>query len=762
MTDAQVLQVVELTRTVAGAACGRLFAGLGHEVTLCEPAEGHALRARELTFAATAAGKRSIVCDPTADVSTWEALVSSADVLVHDLPPSEARMYGLGPEHLAARFPRLVTVAMTAFGPDGELADVPGDSLLAEAYGGLAQMIGEPDGPPLSLGGEQTAYTAAFVGLLGASIALRSRAGTGTGDHVEVALSDVAAYMDWKSDVLFELTGVAPHRTGASRGSWQIVKAKDGWVGVIFLADQWPAVVELLGDDRLTDPEFLDGRTRLSRAEEVWAVIADAISRREAYELFVSAQRLGLPFGYAATAADLIDSRQLAERAFVVPPERRRRDAPVVAFPVPGARAPEDERAPALGEDAIVRRTPSGPATTAQQGRARPRAAAPLAGLLVLDFGTITAGAATSRLLADYGATVIKIESNARPDRFRQWAMPGSQSAVAPTTSPMFRSNNAGKTGLCVDLKTEGGRRIVHDLIRRADVLVENFRVGVTERMGIDPATCRELNPDLVYLSLSSQGSAGPESRYASYGSTLDLLAGLASVTGYRDGPPVWSSGEVNYPDQIVALAGAALTAHALATGRAGARLDVSQRELVAWTLADRLAEYVWDGMPMLPAGNRRPGATPHDVYPTSDGWLALACFAGAHRQALAGVVPGLPTGADDEWWDNQDQVDARIGAWTSERHRDEAVAQLRAAGVPAVPVNTAADRAAQPCYRERRIALRSVDGEWIKGFPFVLRGFDPADPGPAPALTEDLADPESEQLARLLATVLPALERKE
>jgi crotonobetainyl-CoA:carnitine CoA-transferase CaiB-like acyl-CoA transferase len=758
MTDSPVLQIVELTRSVAGAVCGRLFAGLGHEVTLCEPAAGHALRAREHTFTATAAGKRSVLCDPAVDPVGWEALLSVADVLLLDLPPSEMQALGLDHSRLAERFPRLITVSLSAFGLEGTLAETPADSLLAEAYGGLAQMIGEPDRPPLSLGGEQTAHTAAFVGLLGASLALRKRARTGTGDRVEVALSDVAAYMDWKSDVTYALTQVTPHRTGASQGLWRIVEAKDGFVGIIFLAHQWPAFVELIGDDRLADPELLDARIRAERTDELWPVIADAIGRREAYEVYTSAQRLGLPFGYSATAADLLNSDQLVERGFVVPPDRRRRDAPVVSFPLPDGRAAEIEHAPALGEHAIARRgAVAAPTSSAEPGTAGP--AAPLTGLLVLDFGTITAGAATGRLLADYGATVIKIESHARPDHFRQWVMPGSNSSVTPTTSPMFRSNNAGKTGLCVDLKSEGGRRIVHDLIRRADVLVENFRVGVTARMGIDPDTALELNPDLIYLSLSSQGSAGPESKYGSYGSTLDLLSGLAGVTGYRGGAPIWSSGEVNYPDQIVAIAGAALVAHAVATGRTGARLDISQRELVAWTLADQLAANVWEDLPMQPTGNRRPYATPHDVYPTADeAWLALACTTDEDRRALAGVVPGMPVNEDEEWWrENQDHVDAQITRWTSTRARDIAVAELHSAGVPAVPVCSAADRAAQPHYRERRIALRSEDGEWLKGFPLVLRGFAPADPGPAPALAEDIPDPESERFAALLSEILPA-----
>lgn len=755
MSGRRVLRVVEFTRSVAGAVCGRLFAGLGHEVTLCEPSPGHPLRAREFTFTATAAGKRSVVCDPAHDAAAWEALLSTADVLVHDLNPSQAEKLGLTPERLAQQHPRLVTVSITPFGRDGELAEMPGDSLLAEAYGGLAHMIGEPSRPPLTLAGEQAAHAAAFVGLLGAALALRRRARLGTGDHVEVSLSDVAAYMDWKSDVTYDQGAGTPKRSGASRGSWRIIEACDGHVGVIFLAHQLPAVAELTGDARLADPQLIDAANGVKWTEELWAAVADAIRSRKAGEVYAAAQRLGLPFGYAAGASDLLSAEQLLAKGFVIAPQRRRRDSPVVAFPVPNGRSAEPERVPGIGEDAIGGR---GVATqsTATRGTPANSAVGPLAGLLVLDFGTITAGAAVGRLLADYGATVIKIESSKRPDRFRQWVLPGSDGDASSADAPMFASNNAGKVGLCVDLTTEAGRRIVRDLIRKADVLVENFRAGVTTKLGIDPDTVRDLNPDLVYLSLSSQGSAGPESSFRSYGSTLDLISGLASATGYRGGPPIWSSGDVNYPDQIVALAGAALLAHAIATGQRGALLDISQRELVAWTLADQLAAFAWEGRPMEPRGNRRPGAAPHDVYPTrGESWVAIACFQDAHRRALARLIPGLPAAATEQWWcEHQDDVDPVIAEWASARSREQAFAELRAAGVPAVPVCSAADRAAQPHYRERRVALRGTDTWWLKGFPLILRGFTPPDPAPAPDLGEDIFEPAAEAFIALMAVV--------
>ncbi|MEU0413933.1 CoA transferase [Streptomyces griseorubiginosus] len=759
MSGQRTFRVVEVTESVAGAACGRLFAALGHDVLLCEPPTGTPLRAREFTFAALGAGKRSAVFRPEQLAADETSPLAAADVLITDLTPAAAAAEGLDLDQLRQRFPALVTISLTAFGLTGEYAESVGDSLLAEAYGGLATMIGEPDRRPLSLGGEQAAHSAAFVGLYGAMLALRHRDRTGRGDLVEVSLSDVAAYMDWKSDVLHDLGAGVPKRAGSSQGGWRVVRAKDGWVGVIFQAQQWPAVVELFGDPRLSAPGLDDPEQRARRSQEWWAVIAEAAAGREAVELYTEAQRLGLPFGHAADAETLLADEQLRARGFVLPPGSRRRDAPVVGLPwtVPGV-SPASVPAPRLGEHDGSLTIPPRPAAVRT-----PRAAAaalPLDGLVVLDFGTITAGAATSRLLADYGATVIKIESHGRPDPFRKWIMPGSaeQADGPPPPSPMFASNNASKRGLSLDLKSQAGRDTAHELIRRADVLVENFRVGVTARMGIDYATVHRLNPDLVYLSLSSQGVVGPEATYGSFGSTLDLLSGLAAVTGYPGERPMWSGGDVNYPDQVVSFVGAALVADAVTSGRRGIHLDVSQREAVTWTLADQLGEYVWTGRMPAPDGNRRPGATPHDTYPTAepDGWLAIACTSAGHRRALAEVITALPGHEPDDWWlSHQDTVDTAISEWTARRPRDTAVAELRRVSVPAVPVNTAADRARDPRYRERRAALRAP--EWLKGFPLILHGHTPPQPAPAPALGENAGHLDDDTLDELVGgTVRP------
>lgn len=733
------LRVVEVSSTIAPAVCGRLLAALGHHVVQFGPRQCPAFQEGPFTYVALHAGKTTH--DLAIDASLADRIIAecaSADILLLDLTPAEASALGLEPASLASLYPSLVIVSLTGFGLEGRFANLPADSMLAEAYGGLMSMIGEPGEPPLKLGGNQAEYAAAWIGLYGTMLAILKRKVNGSGDIIEVASADVVAYMDWKSDVAFQTSGTASTRSGSSMGTWRILPAIDGWVGVIYQLDQWQAIVQLLGDERLADPALNSAAERNRRADEVWTVLAEWISTRRAQDIYHQSQALGLPFGYAADLSTLLSDAQFIDRGFVLSAEERRESEPVVRLPF--------RETPATGTNSWK------PASTLGTG--------PLSGLVVVDFGIITAGAATSRLLADYGATVIKVESVSRPDPFRQWGNDGE--GKAPPESPVFASNNAGKIGLNVDMKTPHGRKIVQELCARAHVVVENYRIGVTKRLGIDPESLSKLNSNLIYLSLSSQGQSGPEAGYSSYGSTLDLISGLAAMTGYRQGTPLWTTLAVNYPDQVISLAGAALIAHGLVTGRAGVHIDVSQREVVAWTLAPSLAEVAFDSREPVRDGNRQRGKAPHDTYPCkAEGTrVAIACSTPAHRQALADVITDLANlPSSDAWFDSQTSIDAIIARWSHALTVEQAVDLLLDGGVPAVPVRTAADRATDVELEKRRVILKGES--WLKGFPMRLHGYTPAYPTKAPALTQDIQVEEAGSDAMIARIVDRLLDRE-
>ncbi|WP_033288108.1 CaiB/BaiF CoA-transferase family protein [Amycolatopsis jejuensis] len=709
----RLLRVVELADGIAGRVCGRLFAGFGHHVTRCEPPGGDPLRTQRpvdatgvsYTFATLNAGKHGEPVDRLDD------LLACADVLITDFGPARAVESGLSLD----RFPHLVVVSITPYGADDSRSDTYGDSLLAECHGGLAVMVGEPTRPPLSLGGEQTAHAAAFAAFYGAMLALR-RPG---GDVVDVALCDVAAYIDWKSDVFYAETGQISARIGTNSGRWRLVRAADGWVGFIYQPEQWDAVVQLVGDPVLADPRLSTDQARSQLVDTWWPAVERWAARNGKREIYRRAQELGLPFGYSADISDLVTDPQYRARGFVAD-----HLAPVAGLPWNSEPTAEVVPAP-------------------RQHRPAPDGSAPLSGVVVLDLGTITAGAATGRLLADYGATVIKIESMTRPDAFRVWPVPNAGDAEAMEESPLFESNNSGKLGITLDLKTEAGKAELRRLVARSDVLIENFTVGVTQRLGIDYPTLAEINPRLIYLSLSSQGQSGPESGTRSYGSTLDLMSGLASVTGYPGDRPMWSSADINYPDQVVSLFGAAVVAYCVTQELRGTYLDVSQRELVSWTLADRIAEYVDAGTIPEPTGNRRPGSTPHEVYPCAgpDQWVAIVCRTDAQRAALAALVGSVEL-ADrpPEWWEeHHEEVDGIIAGWTRSQSVEECLRELTQGAIPVAPVRTARERAEDPHFRRRRVFLDEPRRQ--KGFPFRLHGYEPPQPQPAPRIGQHDAD---------------------
>lgn len=744
MARRRPIRVVEVAGGLAGAVCGRLLAGLGHDVVLCEPPGGDPLRHQPpvnsagdgFAFAALHAGKSGVTLPPGAHGRrVVRDLLDGADVAVLDLPPQTARDLGLSIGTVRGSWPRLVAVWLTCLGPEGPYRDIPGDSLLAEAFGGLATMIGEAGRPPLSLGGEQAAYCSGVTGFLGAMLGLiRRDAGFG-GDVVDVAMCDVAAYMDWKSDLVYSMTGCPPHRSGAAAGDWRLVRARDGWIGFIFQQKHWTKVVELVGAPELAEPSLADESTRLARGGQWWPVVERWALGQSAEHVYRRAQRLGLPFGWVVRPSELGNSAQLRARGFITP-DLDRDGGPAVGAPFHSAQLPwRSGGAPAPAEP---------PGSFPWLAAKDERDDRPLGGVVVLDFGTITAGAAVTRLLADYGATVLKIEWPAHPDTFRSWKMPAPAGAGPRDdgpTSPYFASNNIGKLGVSVNLKSAEGRRLVHELARRSHVLVENYRVGVPRRLGIDAPAMRRVNPALVYLSLSSQGQDGPEAENSSYGSTIDLLSGLAAVTGYERDRPLWSSADVNYPDQLVSLFGAALVVYCLARGRSGAYLDVSQREVVSWTLAAQIASSLAGGGDPAPEGNRRPGRTPHDCYPCAEAgtWIAISCATDEHRRALSEcVAPAVLAGREASWWWSQHQVaDAELTAWTRTRTREQALAELHAAGVPAAPVLDAADRAGTDRFTRRQVALRGSEG-FVKGLPMLFRDYRVAPDVTVPGLGRD------------------------
>jgi crotonobetainyl-CoA:carnitine CoA-transferase CaiB-like acyl-CoA transferase len=334
----------------------------------------------------------------------------------------------------------------------------------------------------------------------------------------------------------------------------------------------------------------------------------------------------------------------------------------------------------------------------------------PLSGCRVLDLGIITAGAATSALLADLGAEVIKIESPRYRDPFRGWTS-GKPDTVG-AGPPFFRATNRNKTGLSLDLKQPEGRAAFLRLVAKSDVVVENFRRGALTGLGLDFPVLREANPAVILASISSQGETGPDARYVSFGSTLEAMGGLAWQTGYRDGRPVISGRDLNYPDQVVAIfaAGMVVTAWLNRSRENGVHLDLSQRELTSFLLGDMFPAA---GQAGVRQGNAETGYAVQECFRTADpAWLALSVTE-AQAPAFDAII-GLS--------DPAARLD-RAAGWIAERTLAACLDVLTGAGLAVAPVLDGGDVLRDQGGRWQTAMLTLPGGVLVKGFPFQLDG---------------------------------------
>lgn len=380
-----------------------------------------------------------------------------------------------------------------------------------------------------------------------------------------------------------------------------------------------------------------------------------------------------------------------------------------------------------------------------------------LAGLRVADLTIITAGACTTQMLADLGADVIKVESGSYPDPFRYWAgtrFTGDSPPPDPWNwAPTFNMVNRNKRAICLDLKQPRGRETFLELVKVSDLVTENFRQGVMDRLGIGYETLREVNPKIIMLSLGSQGSTGPESRYGSYGSTLDALSGLMGITGYTDTHPIWSSGEVNYPDQVASLFGAGMLLAAIRqrnkTG-VGSYIDLSQREMMTNTIGEYVLEYTVDGRQPGQQGNRQPGLAPNDCYRCAgeNDWLAISIASDDEWQSFCSAIGRPDLVNDDRFnteasrWEHQDELRQPIEAWSGSLSKFEAGDMLIQAGVRAAAVLTGAEMLTDHHLNQRGY-YQQVDnprsgGQTLRLAPYKLSKTPPRINAPAPMLGQD------------------------
>jgi crotonobetainyl-CoA:carnitine CoA-transferase CaiB-like acyl-CoA transferase len=373
-----------------------------------------------------------------------------------------------------------------------------------------------------------------------------------------------------------------------------------------------------------------------------------------------------------------------------------------------------------------------------------------LGDLKILEFGGYAAGPHIGKLLGNFGAAVIHVESSKRPDGFRIQYPPFKDDRPGYNRSGCFAFFNDSKYSVTVDLKKPEGVTLARRMAQWCDLVVENMRPGVMERLGLGFHDLAKLNPRLVMLSTCNMGQTGPRADQPGFGSQLSALAGMCGLTGAADGPPMLLYGP--YIDYIASTLGASAALAAVIRSRRtgkGAFIDVSQYECGLTFMGAALADFFANGRLAQRCGNDDPEAVPHGAYRCSDGeWLALSCWSDEDFAALARAIGDHGLANDRRFASaaarrvNIEELDEVISAWSANRTAEAAAQSLQAAGIRAYPVVTMAGLFSDPqlfARRQFRVRRHPEMGDHAYCFP----GFDLAEApgdiiGPAPCVGAD------------------------
>ncbi len=690
------VRVIDLTDDRAIYA-GKLLGDLGADVLRVEPSGGDPLRERapyhangaSLWYAYFASSRRFT----GADSETIAELARSAEIILDCERLDD-------PEALLEANPSLVIVDVTSFGRSGPWRDFQAPGLVAEALGGVAATSGDADTPPLKLYGDQYAFVGGVYAAVGALAALNHARATGEGQIVRLstheALGSILEHVlmwAWYHELVPFADGPVLKRQGSLHWSsaYVVMQAIGGSIMITPTPDfsrQAAWLVEEGTGLELLDERFSDPANVAEMIEVTMTTLREWVATKEVESFFHEAQARHHPYGWVMTTPEVAANPQLEARDWWT-------EYPVGDAVVEGPGAPyhfaetpwrigtsEQERA---ADPPLPAASP--PALRGESGIGR----GPLEGIRVLDFTHVLAGPFATRVLGDMGADVVKIMSATRAG------------LAGGVDHPYHALWNRNKRVLQLDLSRDEARDIARELALQAEVVIDNFSVGVLDRWGIGYDAVSPDNPGVIYIGMSGMGTSGPWSKYVTYAPTVHALAGLTYLTGVPGRNDIGIG--FSYNDHMAGLHGAVAVLAALEgrrlTGK-GQRIDMSQFEVGVNFGGPALLDWFANGMAAEPVGNDPPWEdwTPHAIYPCAgeDQWCAIAVVEDDQWPALCRLM------AADDWLGDdslstaegrrarQPEIDARISEWTKSQDRYELMERCQQAGVPAGVVQTGDD----------------------------------------------------------------------
>jgi crotonobetainyl-CoA:carnitine CoA-transferase CaiB-like acyl-CoA transferase len=663
------VRIVDFSQGVAGPMASMLLGDFEAEVVKVEPPAGDRLKEHP-GYHAWNRNKTVVTLDlETPDgLATARDLIAKADVAVLDFPPDVLERLALEPAKLQAAHPNLIVVWMPPYGPSGRWNDLPPHHSLLTALSGDAFRQGAVGDAPVHMVIPYLWYGQAVIGAAAIGAALYERGHSGMGQALTVSGLHGSAVMSLQMRVEQEARLPRTDPQGAAP-NYRLYQCADGqwlFLGTLF-AGFFDIAMAVLGltlsfDDLVED---LEGSRE---------AIAAVVRTRPREDWLAALKAAGVPCAPTESRETWFASQAVEQSGLKVTLDHPTLGpitfpgAPVKLSQTPGSVRALPSPAPA----------PHWPGRELRpaQGRGE-RGRGPLEGVRVLDLGAVVAGAHAGGILANLGADVIKVEP-ITGDPFR-------------SDGALFLAYNRGKRGLGMDLKMPQGVALFHDLVRRSDIVLDNYRAGVRKKLGIDYAALKAVNPRIVSCSINAYGDRGDRAALPGFDPLLQAESGMMAAQGGEDAP-VFHTVPINDAGTAT-MAAFGIIAALNARERTGAGQEVLT-SLLAQSLMFQIGELVsFEARPPNQTGARDclGVSALHRFYACADGWIALACETPREASALAGVL-GLELG--DAAAALREPADgalaAKLAAAFAGRQRNQVVQDLLDAGVCAAPARNA------------------------------------------------------------------------
>ena len=694
------LRIVDTTNN-RGELCGRLLSDLGADVVLVEPPQGSDLRrvapfspnGESLGFLWRNANKSGVVIDYATEEGSGELLqlLGEADVWIE----SGSNLGKIKPDFVLAKFPGLVITSITPFGYFGPYADLLANDDVLEAMSGMMFKAGiaskSPLLPPTTLATDVASISAAVATVL----AFYQKSRTGEGQHIDLAIMTAAgATTDWSySNASVLRAADHPYNEVRQGGGFMypIFECLDGWVRMVILSPrQWESLWDWMGrPEAFGDMEFWSQvGNRIMNADILNPAYSEFFADKKMLDICIEGQNRGIVLTPLLKTSEVLQEPHLRARGTFNETEVANGEKALIAsgfFELDGIRHGFTKRAPDLDEHTGF--TFQGARLLADKPNGQ--AKYPLSGIRVLDFGIGGVGVETSRLLGEYGADVIKVETRTYPDFIRLVAL--------SETSPSFVSSSRSKRSFGCNVKTEEGLAIVHELVAKSDVLVENSATGVMESLGLGFEDLKEINPNIVMISSQLVGSRGPNSHWTGYGPTTQTYGGLLHLWDYDDDDAPATNGTI-FPDhaagRLCALAGISSLIGRDASGDA-THTEIAQVEVVVNMIAEKLLQESLIPGSTGPQGNRHEQRVPRGPFQCQgeEQWVVISIDTDQQWMSLVNAI-GAPEWAQSKAFntvegrlENKGLIESHLATWTSDQNRDDVFHLLQEADVPCGPM---------------------------------------------------------------------------